>query len=324
MAFVLSILTVLSSIVNIGMIKQISPTKDKPKHKGAKLPLCNQEVFLNNPSIQKNGYLTQTHDINSFEALRPVMPREQPPTRGWDNEAFDAVNEFFWGMENGIVLEMGGLDGRRYSVSADFLPFQWHRLLIEASPLYTKIGVERSPDATYIATAVCNLEKVHYVLSSNKSDGAINGIGEFMSSNFLRTFHKNVFAATKGGSTWFSENWTEWSAQHDTAVVEVPCMSLNSVFECLNTTHINFFVLDVEGGELSVLDTINFDRVMFDVICVEVDPRFRPEGYASEVSIFLQRHGYVKEFDRGRNSWFRHETFHPKKKEDPVLKQNMT
>jgi hypothetical protein len=63
---------------------------------------------------------------------------------------------------------------------------------------------------------------------------------------------------------------------------------------------------------------------MFDVICVEVDPRFRPEGYASEVSIFLQRHGYVKEFDRGRNSWFRHETFHPKKKEDPVLKQNMT
>lgn len=320
-AFIVGIITVVCSIINIEIVRHVPSTNNESETNMATFPLCNQEVFLNNPSRQKNGYLTQTTNIASFEALLPVMPQEHPLTRGWDNEAFDAVNEFFWGMENGIVLELGGLDGQRFSVSADFLPFQWHRILIEASPSYTKFGVERSPDATYIAAAVCNLKNVHYVLKSN---GAINGIGEFMSPDFLQTFHNNVFAATNGGSTWSSENWTEWSAQHDTTVVEVPCISLNTVFECLNTTHINFFVLDVEGGEMSVLHSINFDRVTFDVICVEVDPRYRPEGYASEVSNFLQRHGYVKEFDRGRNSWFRRETFQPKRKEVLMPKQNMT
>ena len=34
-------------------------------------------------------------------------------------------------------------------------------------------------------------------------------------------------------------------------------------------THINFFILDVEGAEMSILSSVDFSLVIFDVLCIE-------------------------------------------------------
>ena len=93
------------------------------------------------------------------------------------------------------------------------------------------------------------------------------------------------------------------------SVTTIPCLGLKMVFECLGIYHINFFFLHVKGGELSVLESIDFAHIKFDVICVETDPNFRYPGHRLAVTDFLQKQGYKKEIDRGRNTWFRHKDF---------------
>lgn len=51
----------------------------------------------------------------------------------------------------------------------------------------------------------------------------------------------------------------------------MPCLPLYDVLGPLGIQHINFYVLDVEGGELAVLKSLDFSLLSFDVIVVEAD-----------------------------------------------------
>ena len=50
---------------------------------------------------------------------------------------------------------------------------------------------------------------------------------------------------------------------------QVPCFTLESLLLALNTTHIDYFSLDVEGFELEVLKTIDFDHIDVTTLSVE-------------------------------------------------------
>jgi hypothetical protein len=70
---------------------------------------------------------------------------------------------------------------------------------------------------------------------------------------------------------------------------------------------VNFFILDVEGGEYSILTTINWQEVKFDVIVIETEPAFRPPGNFDRIKTLLLEKGYFcpPGFEIvGRNSWF--------------------
>ena len=157
------------------------------------LSKCDEKAFVSTPPIKVDGNLRSATEIFAFEALSSLKANEMHETRVWDNEAFDAVNDYFWGMEGGIILEIGGSDGMQFSVSKDFLPLHWHRILVEASPRSRDIGIQQSPDTTFIAATICNEKNVHYIASKNASDGIINGIAEFMSPQVLESFHKENF-----------------------------------------------------------------------------------------------------------------------------------
>ncbi len=51
--------------------------------------------------------------------------------------------------------------------------------------------------------------------------------------------------------------------------VEVPAYTLNSILEKNQMYHIDFLSLDIEGGELAVLKSIDFKRFYFSAITVE-------------------------------------------------------
>ena len=51
--------------------------------------------------------------------------------------------------------------------------------------------------------------------------------------------------------------------------VQVQCFPLYSILAALNTHHVDFFSLDIEGAEIDVLKTIPFGDVTFDSISVE-------------------------------------------------------
>jgi hypothetical protein len=88
-------------------------------------------------------------------------------------------------------------------------------------------------------------------------------------------------------------------------------------FKSANISHVNFFVLDVEGGEYSILTTIDWKAVQFDVIVMETEPAFRPEGNFARIQTYLAERGYscLPGFETlGRNSWFVRDDFVPSKR----------
>jgi hypothetical protein len=56
-------------------------------------------------------------------------------------------------------------------------------------------------------------------------------------------------------------------------------------------------VLDLEGAELDALHSIPWkkdkeDGLTIDVLCIEVEPKFRPEGYPEKIIDFLKDKGF--------------------------------
>jgi len=125
-----------------------------------------------------------------------------------------------------------------------------------------------------------------------------------MKTDFLKNFHPNVWKAMKKQHQSIQDlDWTTVS-QLPTIFTPIPCLQMRTILTRLKVDHINLFILDVEGSELSVLHSIDFSIVSFDVLCVEVDPQNRPEGYTNEVTTFLKENGYKFDVISGRNAWY--------------------
>ena len=53
-------------------------------------------------------------------------------------------------------------------------------------------------------------------------------------------------------------------------VVTTNCYTLSSILETMGVTHVDYFSLDVEGGEVHILNSIDFNKISFGVISIEV------------------------------------------------------
>ena len=72
-------------------------------------------------------------------------------------------------------------------------------------------------------------------------------------------------------------------------VSEVPCFPLESMLLALNTTHVDYWSLDVEGFELDILKTVPFDRLDITVLSVEyIHGRSGKNAYKE----FMEANGY--------------------------------
>jgi hypothetical protein len=147
----------------------------------------------------------------------------------------------------------------------------------------------------------------------------VAGIIEFMTPHFLNTFYPFLMA---GEPAVLRANLTTLALPEGVTIVEIACLPLQKVFDFAMVTHVNFFVLDIEGGELDVLHSIDWHRTTFDVICVETDKQHRSEGYAHHVTHFLNQRGYTLVHEDRRNSWYVHsglmnrDAFEPSKRPD--------
>jgi FkbM family methyltransferase len=143
----------------------------------------------------------------------------------------------------GIYLEMGALDGITFSNSRLYeYCAGWDGILVEAQPNNVKKLYENRPCAVIIPEGVC----------SASADGSPSTISMSMQEG-----------------TAFDLSTRESSENVDG--VEVLCRPLSVMLEEYDVTRINFFSLDVEGSELKVLETFDFEQVRIDVLMVETD-----------------------------------------------------
>jgi FkbM family methyltransferase len=186
-----------------------------------------------------------------------------------------------------VLQQAGGLNGIHFSNTYWFhRALGWRGVLIEPTPASYKQLTKNRPSDITIHSAICkNYRDVHYITSA---EATVDGIWEFMSKGFKERWHPNVKEAD---------------------LPSIACVPLQSILALVNLQHIDFFSLDVEGGELEVIQSINFDCSSFDVIAVEADGSNPTKDQA--VIDVLTSHGYILHGHVHRNDWFVHHKFVP-------------
>lgn len=135
----------------------------------------------------------------------------------------------------GTFLEMGALDGMTFSNTFIFeYCLQWDGVLIEAQPENAKLLMKNRPCAHNFAEGVC------------AEPGTIR--------------------MSLGQGTAYDLSVND---KQDSKFITVPCRPLSAILDEADVTHINFFSLDVEGAELKVLETIDFEKVEIDILMFE-------------------------------------------------------
>ncbi|KAL9180013.1 hypothetical protein ACHAXT_007983 [Thalassiosira profunda] len=201
--------------------------------------------------------------------------------------------KWFHTLCGGSYIEMGGLDGRRYSNSYVFNQsgLGWRGVLVElVTHNYDKLVKNRPDEIATINAGVCaRPQTLHYV---NSGRGAVNGIYEFASPSFR--------------DQW----WPGLETLDDPRVHEIECDTLDALLlkHAPVQTFFDFFSLDVEGAEMSVLESIDFERTAFGVILVEADEHNEMKNLAMRQ--FLELRGYTFLYEYERSYWFTHRHFY--------------
>lgn len=179
--------------------------------------------------------------------------------------------------------------------------FGWSRLLVEVNPIH-RSNLKKQVRCFVANAAICDSEAdVHFI-----QRGFESGIVEFMSNATLARAFTNAH----------DEEILDFLKRSGTIV---KCVPLSYILSVAKVSHINFFILDVEGAELSILHTINWNSIRFDVISVETEMSNRPKGYEEAVTAFLAKVDYTKVANiPGRNSWYTHVSFIPSKRPGTV------
>lgn len=146
---------------------------------------------------------------------------------------------------NGTFIEIGAFDGVRYSNTKVFEDnFGWRGILIEPIPsAYNKLIQSRSKDNTFF-NAACHREK-----------GKAEYIGDHPASGLTGTMsdiHRQ---------RWHSKNRKTY---------EVTTMPMRDMVDPNKYPHVDLFSIDVEGGELEVLYSFDWEVVKVDVVLIEL------------------------------------------------------
>lgn len=196
------------------------------------------------------------------------------------------------------MVPTGALDGLLLSNTyALEKTLGWRGVLVEASPSSYSGLQDNRPDQVTVNAAVCGKRQiVHY---ADDASICCRGIAEFMAEQFLKDWHPKLVGGNFSG------------------LPEVRCEPLAGILDMLGIQHINFYSLDVEGGELAVLQAVDFSKISFDVLTVEADG-LRPSKDQGVVDL-LRLNGYRFHAHVERNDWFVRDGFEVSSARAPAL-----
>jgi len=162
----------------------------------------------------------------------------------------------FWNSDR-FYMEIGGHNGLHASNTRMFdVCLGWKGLLVEPVPLSYHRMVKLRPNAHHLGMAPS-------CISPN-----------------IAMFKNQPF--------------TSGVANEEGANLKIHCGPVSHPLEQLGIQRIDFWSLDVEGSELAILKTVDFDEVQIDIIMAESENRLpKKKHLAEEVRAFLKGKGYI-------------------------------
>lgn len=166
---------------------------------------------------------------------------------------------------NGTYVEMGAADGLSISNTVFFeRELGWGGLLVEPGSRFGRLVRNRKASGrnTILHAAVCAENRTAEWVEQANAD--VSGVLSDMNSYHLRRYHTHSTRRT------------------------IQCRTLHAMLREAGIRHIDFFSLDTEGSELSVLATMDWS-VPIRVLVVELDGHNQVKD--EQVRVLLKAHG---------------------------------
>jgi FkbM family methyltransferase len=162
-------------------------------------------------------------------------------------------NRFFNKTENGFFVDVGAHDGITYNNTLVFeKEKKWSGINIEANPdVYKRLVVNR-PKCSNLNIAVSEDEGDVDFIKVSGAPEMISGLAKHYDPRHEKRLDKELIR--DGGKK---------------ETIKIPGKKLETILKENNISKINYLSIDVEGGEMSVIRSINFEEVFIDIIGFE-------------------------------------------------------
>ena len=167
-----------------------------------------------------------------------------------DNQDKYLEENIFKGHTNGIFVDVGAHDGVSINNTLYFEKYNnWTGINVEPiKTVYDKLVINR-PNSININCAVCNNDGETDFFCNTGYTEMISGIKDnFDQRHLMRLLYENHIMGSR------------------TNIIKVQTKKLETIFDENNISYVNYLSIDVEGAELEVIKSINFDKVFIDVI----------------------------------------------------------
>ena len=188
---------------------------------------------------------------------------------GQDLQDQFVYENYFKGKEKGFFVDIGAHEGVFISNTYFFEKYLgWGGICFEPTPAsFKKLAKNRKCICINVAVAT-EAGRQSFVVNP-KTKNFINGLLDQFDPNHV--IRHGIHKRLRNRSAY---------------TIDVDCITFNDVMEEHGVYKIDFLSIDTEGGELKILQSIDFDRFDIDIICVEnlyLDPGFKQ---------FLSKKGY--------------------------------
>ena len=175
-------------------------------------------------------------------------------------------NTYFPEKKTGIYLELGAMDGLKYSNTLLFSQIGWTGILIEANPIMAmKLCENRPNDRSFNYAITPTTGTTEFSVANHEACGAVNQIiNDEMRKKRHLTCEK----------------------------IEVACCPLRNIVDSKSYPKIDFWSLDVEGSELECLESFDW-TIQVDVIMVEMLSLYEDKN--KHCRELLESKGYIKD-----------------------------
>ena len=233
------------------------------------------------------GLLEWSLDINTFKTefinkckIFNIMPGNVRFYSQQDEDKYIIQYLLKDKITDGTYLEIGACDGLLYSNTKtleDF--FNFKGILIEPQENFFKnIKNNRS---------IVNNELYNCAVTNNESS-TISFIGNNAEGGITNNINTNLN----------KYNWTSY---------DVPNKKMKDILNNSKFTYIDFMIIDVEGSELSLLQSIDFT---FPIFCIIIEAHSTEQEKNKIFGELLKNSGFTfKERQRGNEIWLNHSYF---------------
>jgi FkbM family methyltransferase len=171
--------------------------------------------------------------------------------------------QIFRGKTGGFFVEVGALDGFGASNTWFFEKERsWSGLLIEPNPVEFNKMVDHPRELSYKENcAISDIEQEITFLSIEGPCNVLSGIKEFYNSQHIDRINRELEMYNN-----YPEGHELYSRSEE---IKMKAVRLQSLFDKYDIKKVDLISIDVEGAELQVLNSIDFDKTEIDVLLIE-------------------------------------------------------